>query len=201
MNVSRKIYRPSRRRLTVKSKTLIGTVIPRYAHIRAVMLLRASAYAAAITSRVRADFGSSGSSGGRSFGVRRVTVVSSTARASASLARPGAADRLERTRASPSRPISLSSVAGQVPCDRHPQPVSPADREVSIKPPRGRTRKDFVCVGGRKPASGRGTAAVPGTAVSNPKTGQQAHEPLIGSNIVAELPLAGLSLASTRHRL
>jgi len=51
-------------------------------------------------------------------------------------------DRLGRARAGPSRLRRLSSFARRPSRDRHPQPLSPAGREASTKPPGGRPRRD-----------------------------------------------------------
>ena len=67
-----------------------------------------------------------------------------TARASARLSRPRPADRLGRTRAGAQRPRHDSSVTRRTACDRHPQLVTPAERQVTTKPSGGRTRRDSV---------------------------------------------------------
>ena len=81
--------------------------------------------------------------------------------------------------------------------DRYSQPLTPAGREGSTKPPRARTRRDSAPTAEKRHCKGsarRSWIRCFGTR----KTGHSAHEPPISSQSVTDVPLAGLSFRINR---
>ena len=84
--------------------------------------------------------------------------------------------------------------------DRYSQPLTPAGREGSTKPLRGRTRRDSAPTAEKRHCKGSARHSWI-RCFGTRKTGHSAHEPPISSESVTDVPLAGLSFASPQHAL